>query len=334
LHAGNTEGNDLPEKFILEAEHLIKEFKARGGEYFKAVNDITFQVPREKPTVISLVGESGSGKTTTGLMVLGLLKPTSGTVKYEGKDIFKMSKKEFWEFRKNVQAIFQDPYEVYNPFYKADRILKITIKKFKLASSESEAKKLMVEALKDVNLTPEEALDKYPHQLSGGQRQRLMIARALLTRPRLIVADEPVSMVDASLRADILNTMLHLKKEYNISYLFITHDLSIAEYFSDRIIVMYRGVNVENGDINEVLSNPLHPYVKTLIESIPIPDPKRRWTKKIRFKIEDLTKREDSSRGCIFYSRCPVATKICSTKQPELVKVGKDHFVACHLYSK
>lgn len=335
MHVGGTEGSNLTAEFLLEADHLTKVFKARGGGYFKAVDDISFRIPREKPLVISLVGESGSGKTTTGLMVLGLLKPTSGTVKYEGKDIYKMSKKEFWEFRKNVQAIFQDPFEVYNPFYKVDRVLEVPIRKFKIASSKSEVRSIIMRALEEAELAPEEVLGKYPHQLSGGQKQRLMIARALLIRPKIIVADEPVSMVDASMRADLLNVMLRLKREYGISYLFITHDLSIADYFSDEIIVMYRGVNVESGNIHEVLSNPLHPYLKILIESIPIPDPRRRWKKRIELKIESLTKRETSSlRGCIFYDRCPSAMTICSTKRPEPVKVGKNHIVSCHIYSQ
>lgn len=317
---------------LLEAKRLIKLFKSRGGGYLKAVDNVSFKIPGERATITSLVGESGSGKTTTGLIVLGILKPTSGEVRYEGKNINKMSRNEWFRYRSKVQAIFQDPYEVYNPFYKIDRSLHIPIKKFKLASSNDEVHKMILEALENVNLTPEEVLGKYPHQLSGGQRQRIMIARALLTRPELIVADEPVSMVDASLRAGILNTMMNLKRKYNISFLFITHDLSIADYFSDNIITLYQGSIVESGEKEAVLRKPAHPYLQMLIDSIPIPDPEKRWSKKLLFKIESLTQREDL--GCKYYNRCPQAMEICVNKRPEIIPLEKNHFVACHLYSK
>jgi peptide/nickel transport system ATP-binding protein len=233
-----------------------------------------------------------------------------------------------------VQAVFQDPYEVYNPFYKVDRVLELPIKNFKLASSGEEGRKLITEALDAVNLTAEEVLGKYPHQLSGGQRQRLMIARALLTRPRLIVADEPVSMVDASLRAGILNTMLNLKKAYGISFIFITHDLSVADYFSDDIIVLYRGSNVESGDIKKVLGRPAHPYLQLLVSSIPLPDPERRWKTRTMLKAEEITRRRGEGIGCKFYSRCPKALNVCANTRPSSVQIDKDHFVSCHLYSK
>jgi len=324
--------NDMSQTPLLEVRNLTKVFHSRGRSII-AVDNLSFAMSSGKAATLALVGESGSGKTTTGLMILGLLKPTSGEILYKGKDIQKMTKDERIEYRRKIQAIFQDPYEVFNPFYKVDRMLQIPIRKFKLASSKEEERKIIVDALQRVKLVPEEVLGKYPHQLSGGQRQRIMVARALLTHPEIIIADEPVSMVDASLRASILNTMLDLKKEYNISYIFITHDLSLADYFSDNIIALYRGSCVEGGETKVVLKKPAHPYLKLLIDSVPVPDPERRWSKATS-KDAVFVEREETVEGCKFYSRCPYAMDVCAKKRPETVMLGENRFVACHLYSK
>lgn len=322
---------------LLEVRHLTKIFTS-GGLFRKssitAVNDVSFEISGDEAVVTALVGESGSGKTTLSRVILGLLNPTSGEVKYRGKSIHTMSKKEHFNYQRKVQAVFQDPYEIYNPFYEVDRILKVPIRKFKLASTDAEERKMIAEALKLVDLKQEDVLGKYPHQLSGGQRQRLAIMRAFLSNPEIIVADEPVSMIDASLRAGILHTMLNLKEEHKTSYLYITHDLSTAYYLSDNIIVLHRGHIVESGDIDAVIKNPFHPYLQVLIASVPIADPEKKWTEKAFFKVDQLYKSEDVKLGCSYYNRCPKAMDICAKERPDNVMVERNHYVACHLYSK
>jgi peptide/nickel transport system ATP-binding protein len=210
-------------------------------------------------------------------ILLGLESPTSGVVLYKGKDLRRHSRKERREFRRDLQAIFQDPFEVYNPFYKVDHVLSTPVAKFHLAKSKAEARKMIEQALEAVGLRPEETLGRFPHQLSGGQRQRTMVARTLLLRPKVIVADEPVSMVDASLRVTVLANLLQLKQQFGISLVYITHDLATAYQISDHIMVLHRGVVVEEGDPEQVVKRPQHSYTKLLISSIPQPDPTRPW---------------------------------------------------------
>jgi peptide/nickel transport system ATP-binding protein len=256
--------------------------KAYGGGLFgqkpvTALRDFSLAIIDKQPTIIAVVGESGSGKTTMARLLLGLESPTTGEMLYNGKDLRHSSRQERRAFRREVQAIFQDPFEVYNSFYKVDHVLTTPIAKFGLARSRDEGRQLIEQALRAVGLKPEETLGRYPHQLSGGQRQRTMVARTLLLRPKVIVADEPVSMVDASLRVTVLGNLLQLKRDYGISLLYITHDLATAYQISDRIIVLHRGEVVESGDPEQVVKHPEHPYTKLLISSIPLPDPSRPW---------------------------------------------------------
>ena len=264
---------------LLELRQVGKTF---GGGLFDqrrvtALEDFSLLVRDEQPAVIAVVGESGSGKTTMARLLLGLETPTSGQVLYRGRDLRRLSGATWREYRREVQAIFQDPFGVYNSFYKVDRILARPIAKFRLAGSRAEARRMMEQALRAVGLRPEDTLGRYPHQLSGGQRQRTMVARALVLRPRLIVADEPVSMIDASLRVTVLASLLQLKQRFGISLVYITHDLTTAYQISDRIVVLYRGRMVESGDPEQVVRHPEHPYTKLLISSIPEPDPAHPW---------------------------------------------------------
>lgn len=265
---------------LLEARAVSKVFGGgrfgRGGGH-RAVVDVSLALPAEEPRFVTIAGESGSGKTTIARLVLGLLRPTSGEIRYRGVPLERLSRPQARAFRREVQAIFQDPFEVYNPFYRVDHVFEVPIAAFRLARSRDEARRLVEEALDVVGLDPRQVLGRYPHQLSGGQRQRVMVARAFLVRPRIIVADEPVSMVDASLRSSILEAMLRLKRDFGISFLYITHDLSTAAEVSDEIVVLHRGRVVERGPIRRVIEAPQDPYTKLLIASIPIPDPGVRW---------------------------------------------------------
>jgi peptide/nickel transport system ATP-binding protein len=263
---------------LLELHRATKVF---GGGFRKrsvtALHDFSLAIDGDHPIIIAVVGESGSGKTTLAMLLLGLEPPTEGEVLYKGKPLAKCSRAERREFRRDVQAIFQDPFEVYNSFYKVDHVLTTPIAKFHLARNRQEERRLMEQALRAVGLRPEETLGRFPHQLSGGQRQRTMVARTLLLRPKVIVADEPVSMVDASLRVTVLGNLLQLKEQFGISLIYITHDLATAYQISDRIIVLNSGNVVESGDPEQVVKHPEHPYTKLLISSIPQPDPDRPW---------------------------------------------------------
>jgi len=322
---------------LLVVENLRQVFGGRNPTY--AVDDVSFQIPAE-PTIVSLVGESGSGKSTIARIILGLLKPTAGRVLYEGTDISTTGREWNRKFRSEVQAVFQDPYSVYNPVYKAERVLKLVIRKFGLAKNRAEAQELMEVALRAVDLRPEEVLDRHPHQLSGGQRQRLMLARVYLMRPRLIVADEPVSMIDAGMRASFLNILGDFRDEQGISTLFITHDLSTAMYLGGEIIVLYQGRIMEQGETRAVMKTPLHPYAQLLISSIPTPDPRRRWEEDLSgAPLAEIGVSEVHSRErCLFADRCPQVMDRCWSARPALAPPSADDAdsprrdVACHLY--
>ena len=267
---------------LLEARHIRKVFHGGGGLFTSskqtvAVDDFSLEIDSDSPSFITIAGESGSGKTTIARMLQGMVSPTSGQVCYKGSDVYDLQGIEAKSFRRDVQAIFQDPFEVYNPFYKIDHILTTPIAKFGLAESREHAQSQIETALESVGLRPDETLGRYPHQLSGGQRQRITIARALLLRPKVIVADEPVSMVDASLRASILASMHKLYTDFNISFIYITHDLTTAYQVSEDIVILYSGKVVESGLVEKVIKSPSHPYTQQLVSSIPLPDPGSEW---------------------------------------------------------
>ena len=258
---------------LLEAREVTKTFG--GGlldrRHTIALRDFSLALAEGRPSVTAVVGESGSGKTTLARLLLGLLTPTEGEVAYRGRDLAAMSRPSWRTFRREVQAIFQDPYEVYNPFYRVDHVLTVPVAKFRLATSRAGARALIEDALRAVGLRPDETLGRFPHQLSGGQRQRVMVARALLLRPRVILADEPVSMVDASLRATILGALRQMTLDLQIPVIYITHDLATAYQIAENIVVLYRGAVVEAGDVELVVKDPRHPYTRLLVGSIPLP---------------------------------------------------------------
>ena len=258
---------------VSQVSHIF----GKGSDAKKAVDgvDITFAIGR--PSVITIAGESGSGKSTLAMMALGFLPPSSGKILYRGSDIYLSSKSSFHVFRRRVQAVFQNPFDVFNPFYKVDHALHLVIRKFGLSTAKTDAKKMIYKALEDVHLDPSRILGKYPHQLSGGQLQRTAIARALLAKPELLIADEPVSMIDASLRLQVLQHLIELKENHGVSILYITHDLSTALQISDELLIMYKGKIVERGSAENVILAPEHPYTQLLMRSIPVPDPKERW---------------------------------------------------------
>src|SRR6516165_4606619 len=272
---GNGEQPTVP---LIETVDVSKRFVGRlGRESTLALAGLSLAIHAEKPSIIAVVGESGSGKTTLARLLLGLAEPTGGEVRYRGSDLRKLKREGWRAFRRDVQAVFQDPYGAYNPFYRVDHVLTIPVRRFRLAASRAQAKELIGEVLRAVGLRPEEILGRFPHQLSGGQRQRVMVARALLLKPKLIVADEPVSMVDASLRATILGSLRKLNQERGISIIYITHDLATAYQVADNIIVLYRAAVAEAGDVERVVKAPKHPYTQLLIASIPQVSTERTW---------------------------------------------------------
>jgi peptide/nickel transport system ATP-binding protein len=320
---------------LLEVRNANKVY---GGGFLQrdtrvvALQDFNLTIAERPATITTIAGESGSGKTTLANVILGFTTLTSGEIFYKGVNINTMSSRQLMEYRREVQAVFQDPYEVYNPFYRVKHIFDLVINRFHLAQNQQGARELIEDALKVVGLRGEEVLEKYPHQLSGGQRQRIMVARAYLLRPKLIVADEPVSMVDASLRAMILDIMMRLRDQSGISFLYITHDLSTAYQIGDEIYVLYQGAIAERGNTAKVIENPKHPYVQLLINSIPVPDPKEKWGSLIDLP-SDVEMAGKVNAGCRFYPRCPARMDRCLTAQPPLYKLnGSDQQAACYLY--
>jgi peptide/nickel transport system ATP-binding protein len=319
---------------LLEVRDVSKRF---GGGLFKkrymtALDRFSMTVPAERATITAIAGESGSGKTTLARLILGMLAPSEGQILFRGREIGQMSGPQRREFRREVQAIFQDPYEVYNPFYRVDHVLDMVISNFGLASDRVEAERMKREAVEVVGLRPDDVLGRFPHELSGGQRQRVMVARAFLAHPRLIVADEPVSMVDASLRALILEVMLRLRDDYGISFVYITHDLSTAFQLADDIYVLYQGAIAEMGAVAGPIQEPKHPYTQLLVGSIPLPDPDDRWQGRVDLPPDDRW--TTAEVGCRYRVRCPYAMPVCAEAPPPLYEVGTHHRASCYLYAE
>ena len=277
-----------------------------------------------------MAGESGCGKTTTGKVLVRLLEPTGGKIFFDGKDITNLKGEELRLLRRKMQIVFQDPYASLNPRMRIGTAVGHPLEIHNLAKRAEKRRKVM-EILEKVGLTPpDQFINLYPHQLSGGQRQRAALARSIITEPEFVVADEPVSMIDVSLRTTLIDLMLDLRKELGLTYVFITHDLAVAKYISDRIAIMYLGKIIEMGEKGEIFSNPLHPYTQALLSAIPVPDPERK-RKTIELKGE-VPSAINIPPGCRFHPRCPEAFGRCPLEEPVLKDVRKDHFVACHLY--
>ena len=288
-------------KNLLEVRNVTKIFSNRSkSKKVVALDDVSIKVPVGKALTIAIAGESGSGKTTLAQIILGFLKPTKGEIFYKDTDIYNMKKKTLINFRKEVQAVFQNPYEVFNPFYKIDHVFDITIKKFSLAENKSIISHMIEHSLKSVRLEPGQIIGRYPHQLSGGELQRVIIARALLLKPHFFIFDEPVSMIDASLRVIILDIIEELKSKFNIFELYITHDLATALQISDDIFILYKGTIIEGGNAQNVIQNPKHPYTQLLVSCVPRPDPEKKWGKFLNTAIEEDANQEVNNR-CKFY---------------------------------
>lgn len=318
---------------LLEIQNLKTYYPVKGGflrrtiAQVKAVDDISFEI--NKGETLGLVGESGCGKSTAGRTILKLIHPTSGKIYFDGKDITNLRGKELRLARKDFQMVFQDPYASLNPKQMVGDIVSEPIRNFSNKSLK-ELKDEVMELLNKVGL-PEDAYFKYPHEFSGGQRQRIGIARALALKPKLIVADEPVSALDVSVQSQVLNLLKELQDEFDLTFLFIAHDLSVVKHMSDRIGVMYLGNLVEIADKSSLYAEPLHPYTQALISAIPEPDPRKR---KERIVLQgDVPSPVNPPSGCPFHTRCPVAKEECSKVKPTLKEVKPGHKVACVLYS-
>lgn len=320
----------MEQEVILRVENLKKYFPIKGGFFsktignVKAVDGVSLEV--RKGETLGIVGESGCGKSTTGRAILQLLKPTGGKVYFKDQDLSKLSKKEMRALRPKMQLIFQDPYSSLNPRMTVGQIIGEALIDHKMATKENLREKVL--EVMDLCGLAEYQIDRFPHEFSGGQRQRIGIARALALDPEFIVADEPVSALDVSIQAQIINLLVKLQKEKGFSYMFISHDLSVVEHLCQRVGVMYLGSMVELADKDELFDNPLHPYTKALLSAIPIPDP---TIKRDRIILTgDIPSPANPPKGCKFHTRCPYATDKCKKEAPEYRKIKEGHFVACH----
>ncbi|MFX1575624.1 MAG: ABC transporter ATP-binding protein [Promethearchaeota archaeon] len=313
-------------KYFPVRRGLIAQLVSREQIWVKAVDDVSFDIMKNE--VYVLAGESGCGKTTTGRVILNLTPPSDGSITYQGMDLTEITKQEMKALRPKLQIIFQDPYESLNPRLSIHDSIGEALQVNRLAESREELTERIKMAMEDVRLIPpEDFIYRYPHMLSGGQRQRVVIARAIVTQPEFIVADEPVSMLDASIRAEILQLLKDLIKKYDLTYLYITHDLASARYIGDRIGIMYLGKIVEYGPVGRVIDNPKHQYTAILVSAVPIPDPTLVHTR--RAPVGEVPSPINPPPGCRFHTRCPLADEKCRLEEPPFKEVEKDHYAAC-----
>ncbi len=315
-------------KYFPVQKGLIAQLFSNVRESVKAVDDITFNV--ERGDVFGLVGESGSGKTTTGKITAGLLRPSTGKVVIDGVDLYALERRKLRAFRRKMQFVFQDPLSSLNPKMTIGNAIAEPLRYLSDVPG-SKRNDHVLELLERVGLSPAESFySRYPHHLSGGQRQRVVIARAIAIDPEYLIADEPVAMVDVSVRAQIMELLLRMQRELNLTILLITHDLAVAKYMCNKIAVMYLGKIMESARTKDIFANPLHPYTQALLQAVPIPNPKERSDKKI--PVGEIPSALNPPAGCRFHPRCPFVFARCSAELPELREREKDHFVACHLY--
>ena len=318
-------------KVLLEVQKVKKEFvtsKSLTGKPLKIVHAVdSVDLTIYEGETIGVVGESGCGKSTLGRCILQLIRPTAGNVLYRGEDITKLNKEQMRQMRRKMQLIFQDPYASLNPRMTVLELIMAPLEAFGIGTMEERVQR--VKEIMELVGMPENMMNRYPHEFSGGQRQRIVIARALVLNPEFVVCDEPVSALDVSVRAQVLNLIQELKKKKHLTYMFISHDLSVVKYISDRIAVMYLGRIVEIAEKNELYNNPQHPYTKALLSAIPIPDVDNKMKREIL--TGDVPSPLNPPSGCYFHTRCKYATERCKTECPALHDVGNGHMIACHL---
>lgn len=316
---------------ILQVNDLTKHFSLGKGHVLQAVNDVSFEV--KKGEIFGLVGESGCGKSTIGRTIMGLYHKTSGDVLYDGENVHEFSEEDKWSFYRKMQMIFQDPYASLNPRFTVGEVISDPMEVHGIGKNRKERMEKVYQLLEEVGLIRDHA-NRYPHEFSGGQRQRIGIARALALEPEFIIADEPISALDVSVQAQVVNLLKKLQMEKGLTLLFIAHDLSMVKYISDRIGVMYLGSMVELTVSNQLYETPLHPYTKALLSAIPIPDPDIEEKRERIILKGELPSPINPPSGCMFRTRCPMAMDICAQVKPEWREVEPHHFVACHLYNQ
>lgn len=319
---------------ILEVRHLKKYFPIKTNffgkpiEYLRAVDDVSFSVP--EGSTLGIVGESGCGKTTLGRTILKLYDITGGEVFYDSNNITNLSRSKMTQYRTDIQLVFQDPYSSLPPRMTVGSIISEAVKVHKVVPKDK-VNGYVLDVMKKCGLQPQ-YYDRYPHEFSGGQRQRICIARALAVNPRLVICDEPVSALDVSIQAQIINLLKELQNNLKLTYLFISHDLSVVKYITDRILVMYLGNMMEIGDTDDIFENPLHPYTKALFSAVPVPDPD---VKSNRIILQgDIPSPANPPKGCKFHTRCESCMSVCKLRNPKYIEATPNHFVACHLYDK